>query len=334
MVDTDQRFSSWSEYTVSRSALVTGAYGFVGTSLCQLLAKGNWRLIAAHRRTVCPPTSVGTEQKYLPLSAEPQRWTESLRSIDCVVHLAAHVHQMGRDGTLDDNFDAINLEGSRFVAEQCARAGVKRLVFLSSIKVNGEGSNHHAYSAEDPPYPQDAYARSKLSAEIAVRDVCEATGVEFVIIRSPLVYGPGVRANFRSLLKILTLGVPLPFGSINNRRSLVGVGNLVSFIETCMTHPSATGRVWLISDGEDVSTAGLVRKLSRLMQRPDRLFAFPPRWLRRLGKIAGLDAQMSRLCDSLMVDATPAYDRLNWRPRMSVDEGLALTVEAFKAERN
>jgi UDP-glucose 4-epimerase len=241
---------------------------------------------------------------------------------------------MGREGTLDANFDAVNVEGSRFVAEQCARAGVKRLVFLSSIKVNGEGSNDHAYRAEDHPDPQDAYARSKLAAEIVVRDVCETAGVEFVIIRSPLVYGPGVRANFRSLLKIVELGVPLPFGSINNRRSLVGVRNLVSFIETCMTHPSVTGRVWLISDGDDLSTTGLMQKLSRLMQRPDRLFAFSPRWLRRLGKIAGLDAQMSRLCDSLMVDSTPAHDRLGWHPTVSVDDGLALTVEAFKSERN
>jgi nucleoside-diphosphate-sugar epimerase len=321
-------------FTVTRRALVTGAYGFVGASLCKLLVEGDWRLVAAHRRAASPPALAGTEQARLPLSAEPQRWLEALRSIDCVVHLAANVHQMGREATLEANFDAVNVEGSRFVAEQCARAGVKRLVYLSSIKVNGEGSNDHAYRAEDHPDPQDAYARSKLAAEIVVRDVCETAGVECVIIRPPLVYGPGVRANFRSLLKIVELGVPLPFGSINNRRSLVGVKNLVSFIETCMTHPGAAGRVWLISDGDDLSTTGLMRKLSRLMQRPDRLFAFSPRWLRRLGKIAGLGAQMSRLCDSLTVDATPAHDRLGWRPTASVDEGLALTVAAFRAERN
>jgi len=316
------------------SALVTGAHGFVGTSLCNLLLKSDWRLVAAHRRVSSPPLLAGTEQEFLPLSAEPRRWLDVLQSIDCVVHLAANVHRMGREAALDASFNSVNVEGTRFVAEQCARAGVKRLVFLSSIKVNGEGNNYTAYRAEDPPDPQDAYARSKLAAETAVRNVCETAGVEFVIIRSPLVYGPGVRANFRSLLKIVELGVPLPLGSIDNRRSLVGVENLVSFIETCMTHPNATGRVWLISDGDDLSTTGLMRKMSRLMQRPDRLFAFPPRWLRRLGKIAGLDAQMGRLCDSLMIDATPAHQDLGWRPTVSVDEELALTVEAFKAERN
>jgi nucleoside-diphosphate-sugar epimerase len=319
---------------VIRNALVTGANGFVGTSLCNLLVKGDWRLVAAHRRAFSTLIPSGTEQKYLPLSAEPQRWLDALQSIDCVVHLAANVHRMGREASLDVNFNSINVEGSRFVAELCARAGVKRLVFLSSIKVNGEGSNLRPYCAEDPPDPQDPYARSKLAAEIEVRDICESAGVEFVIIRPPLVYGPGVRANFRSLLKIVEFGVPLPLGSIDNRRSLVGIGNLVSFIETCMTHPSATGRVWLISDGDDLSTAGLMHKLARLMRRPDRLFPFPPRWLRRVGKIAGLNAQMGRLCDSLMVDATPAFERLGWRPPVSVDEGLAVTVEAFKAERN
>jgi UDP-glucose 4-epimerase len=316
------------------SALVTGAHGFVGTPLCNLLVNSDWRLVAAHRRASSPPRLAGTEQQYLPLSAEPRRWLDALQSIDCVVHLAANVHRMGRAGTLDANFNSVNVEGTRFVAEQCARAGVKRLVFLSSIKVNGEGNDQDVYRAEDPPDPRDAYARSKLAAETAVHDVCETAGVEFVIIRSPLVYGPGVRANFRSLLKIVERGVPLPFGSIDNRRSLVGVENLVSFIETCMTHPNATGRVWLISDGDDLSTAGLMRKISRLMQRPDRLFAFPPRWLRRLGKIAGLDAQMGRLCDSLMIDSTPAHEDLGWRPTVSVDEELALTVAAFKAERN
>lgn len=317
-----------------RSALVTGASGFIGTALCKLLVEGEWRVVAAHRRASAQPALVGIKQEYLPLSAESQRWQDVLQSIDCVVHLAANVHQMERAGKLDAKFDEINVEGSRFVAQQCVRAGVKRLVFLSSIKVNGEGSNDHAYHAEDPPQPQGAYARTKLAAEIAIRDVCGPAGVEFVIIRPPLVYGPGVRANFHRLLKMATHGLPLPFGSIDNRRSLIGVRNLAGFIETCMTHPHAAGRVWLISDGEDLSTTELMRKLLRLMQKPDRLFACSTLWLRRVANLSGLGAEMSRLCDSLVVDATPAYERLSWRPSVSVDEELAVTVEAFRAERD
>jgi UDP-glucose 4-epimerase len=276
---------------------------------------------------------VGASDECLPLSADPQRWQASLQAVDCVVHLAAYVHEMGRRGNVPAKFNALNVEGSRFVAEQCARAGVKRLVFLSSIKVNGEGGNSRGYFADDPPDPQDAYARSKLGAEMAIRDVCRSEGIELVIIRPPLVYGPGVRANFRRLMQLAKLGLPLPFGSIDNRRSLIGVGNLADFIQTCMTHPDAAGEVWLISDGEDLSTTELMRKLLHLMDSPDRLFAVSPRWLQRGANLIGLGAEMHRLCDSLVVDSAPAFERLNWRPIKSVDEGLALTVEAFEAER-
>jgi len=318
---------------VNRNALVTGAHGFVGARLCEFLLRNDWRLIAGGRRALSEPNIPGATQAYLPLSVDPQRWQASLQSVDCVVHLAAHVHEMGRKARADDKFNEINVEGSRFVAEQCARAGVKRLVFLSSLKVNGEGGTVRAYHAEDIPDPQDAYARSKLGAEMAIQNVCSSAGVEWVIIRAPLVYGPGVRANFRRLMQAVGLGVPLPLGSIDNRRSLVGLGNLVDFIHTCMTHPDAAGRIWLISDGEDLSTAELVGKLSRLMNKPARLLAIPPRWLRFAANALGLGAEMSRLCESLVVDSTPARERLDWRPITSLDEGLARTVDAFKAER-
>lgn len=314
-------------------ALVTGANGFVGTPLCGLLVEGGWRLVAAHRGSASSGRVDGITDVCLPLSAEPQRWQASLQSVDCVVHLAAHVHVMGRKGNAEQTFHEINVVGSRFVAEQCVRAGVKRLVFLSSIKVNGEGGNPRAYRAEDPPDPRDAYARSKLEAEMAVRNVCGAAGVEWVIIRPPLVYGPGVRANFRRLIQMAGLGLPLPLASVDNRRSLIGVGNLSDFIRTCMTHPEAAGRVWLISDGEDLSTAELIRRLSRLMNKPDRLFAISPRRLRFAANLFQLGAVMRRLCDSLVIDATPARERLNWRPALTVDQELARTVAEFKSGR-
>lgn len=245
MVAGNEGISRQPEFSVTSSALVTGAYGFVGVQLCNVLVGRDWRVVAGHRGRVPPADLPGVTAAYLPLSSEPDRWHHSMQSIECVVHLAAHVHQMGHGGEEDAAYEAINVGGSHFVAEQAARAGVKRFVLLSSAKVNGEGSNFRSYRADDKTDPQDAYARSKLRAEVIIREICARTGMEFVIVRPPLVYGPGVRANFHRLLSVAERGWPLPLGSIANRRSLVGVENLADFIVTCMTHPQAAGRVWL-----------------------------------------------------------------------------------------
>jgi nucleoside-diphosphate-sugar epimerase len=276
---------------------------------------------------------MGVTGDYLPLSAEPERWQRALQSIDCVVHLAAHVHHMGRDSRSDTAYQEINVAGTRFAAELAARAGVKRFVFLSTAKVNGEGCNGRSYRAEDQPDPQDAYARSKGAAEVIIRDICGRTGMEFVVVRPPLVYGPGVRANFLRLLRLTERAWPLPFGAIVNRRSLVGVENLVDFIETCMVHPQAPGRVWLVSDGEDLSTPDLIERLARFMGRPVRLFACPPTALRALAHLLGRSAEIARLCDSFVLDAGPAREVLEWRPPMSVDDGLGRTVAYFLAQQ-
>lgn len=330
----DQGFSRKPEFAVKPSALVTGASGFVGVHLCRRLVERDWRLVAGYRRMGPGPESAAIAGEYLPLSSEPGRWQAALGSIDCVVHLAAHVHQMGPAPPTDDAFDEINVQGSRFVAEQCARAGVKRLVYLSSAKVNGEGGELHAYGVEDPPDPRDAYARSKLAAEVAIRDVCERTGMQFAIIRPPLVYGTGVRANFQSLVRLTELGLPLPLASIDNRRSLIGVWNLVDFIETCMTHPDAAGRVWLVSDGEDISTPDLIRRLARAMQGPARLFPCPPVVLKTAAALAGRSGEVRRLCDSFTLDSSPARELLNWKPPMNLDEGLARTVADYRMRRH
>jgi nucleoside-diphosphate-sugar epimerase len=313
------------------SALVTGSRGFVGAHLCRLLAEHGWRVVAATRGPYGVQSTPDVINASLPFLSDPEAWRAALTSVHCVVHLAGRAHQMGSAGKAAAEFRTANVEGSRFVAEQAARAGVRRFVFLSSIKVNGEGGSLEPYRADDHPNPSDAYARSKLEAEVMLRDYCPQAGMQLVIIRSPLVYGPGVRANFERLLKLAALGLPLPLGSIHNQRSMVGVANLADFIETCMTQPGAADKTWLISDGEDLSTPELVRKLARLMRRPARLFAFSPTWLRRFAHIAGIGSEVSRLCDSLIVDATPAIELLNWRPPVSIDEGLARTVEAYSA---
>jgi nucleoside-diphosphate-sugar epimerase len=241
------------------------------------------------------------------------------------------VHQFGADSKAETDFREINANGTRFVVDQAVRARVRRFIYLSSIKVHGEGSVR-PYRESDEPRPQDAYARSKLAAEGIVRDMCSAAKLEWVIIRPPLVYGPGVRANFRKLLRLVDLGIPLPLGSVENRRSLVGIGNLVSFIELCMSHPRAAGAAWLVADCESVSTPELLRKIAKQMRRSDRLFEFPSKWLRCLAAMAGRGDELARLCDSLVVDSSAARDELNWRAGIPLDDELARTIEAFRQE--
>jgi nucleoside-diphosphate-sugar epimerase len=313
--------------------LVTGATGFIGSQLCPTLARRGWRVVGVSRSACQGARTDGLEEVVLPLSSQDDLWQDALRSVRCVIHLAAHVHQMRDDPLAANVYREVNVAGSQFVAEQAARAGVRRFVYLSSIKVNGEGGDPAPYRAEDEPNPLDDYGRSKRDAEIALRDLCARSGMDLVIIRPPLVYGPGVRANFKRLLHLAALGVPLPLGSIDNRRSLVNVWNLADFIETCMTHPAAPGNTFLISDGEDLSTPQLLRKLARSMRRPSRLFRCPPRALTSVAQWVGLGPEIRRLCDSLQVDSTPAREKLDWRPVVSVDEGLRRTVAAYRQTR-
>jgi nucleoside-diphosphate-sugar epimerase len=296
------------------SVLVTGGGGFVGTELCGSLAGRGWDV----------------RSEPLRLMTEPAKWQATLRSTHCVVHLAARAHQMRADPDAETAYHQINVEGSRFVAEQAANAGVRRFVFLSSIKVNGEGGAL-PYRATDVPDPRDPYGRSKLAAEQVIREVCARTHMEWVVIRPPLVYGPGVKANFRKLMRLVDLGIPLPLGSIENRRSLVGLTNLVHFIETCMVHRGAAGQVWLIADDECISTPELVNRLSQHMNHRARLFSFSPVWLRRLAATFHARGEFDRLCSSLQVDASPARVQLGWHPTRSLDGELARTVAAFRA---
>jgi UDP-glucose 4-epimerase len=300
----------------NRICFITGGSGFVGSALSAHLADRGWL--------------VRTDP--LRLLTEPAKWQSALQSVQCLVHLAAHVHQMGANSTEEAAYTKINLEGSRFVAEQAARAGLQRLIFLSSIKVNGEGGEQ-AYRGTDTPDPRDAYGRSKLAAELAIRDVCDAGGVQCVIIRPPLVYGAKVKANFRRLMRWVDAGLPLPFRSIENRRSLVGLSNLISFIDTCMQHPRAASKIWLVADDEPKSTPQLLRRIAHHMNRRSLLYPFPPAWLRKLAVPLGLGSEMSRLCDSLLVDASPARLELGWQPAVTFDEEIARTVASFQDEK-
>jgi nucleoside-diphosphate-sugar epimerase len=314
------------------TALITGSNGFVGHILCETLARGGWHVAGVSRRPEYRSGIPAVADICLSLNADADLWRRAMASVGCVVHLAARVHQLRESARRAAEPYKVNVDGSRFVAEQAALAGVKRFVFLSSIKVNGEGSIGRPYKADDDPNPGDSYAQSKFDAEHVLLEICRNAGMELIVVRPPLVYGPGVRANFARLLKLASLGLPLPLLAIDNRRSLVSVWNLVSFIEITMRHPAAQ-ETWLVSDGEDLSTPDLFARLARLMGNEPKLFKLPPIWLKRIASIIGRGAEIDRLCNSLQVDISPARAKLGWAPVMSVNEGLKRTVEAYCATR-
>ncbi len=233
-------------------------------------------------------------------------------------------------------FLRINAEGTRNLAEQAARCGVRRVVLLSSIKVNGEATlPERPFTPDDLVEPRDAYAISKKEAELALRGVAERTGLEFVIIRPPLVYGPGVGANFAAMMRCLVRRLPLPLGSVNNnRRSLVALGNLVDLIATCVHHPNAAGRILLVSDGEDMSTAELLVRMGNALGSPARLFPLPVMLLEVGARVIGRSALADRLCNSLQIDMTQTVGELGWHPPITAEEGLHVTASHFLQSRD
>lgn len=322
--------------------LVTGGSGFVGGALSKALAA---QADIAVRTTVrhAGRSKGQTDADVVVAELSPQTdWSEALAGVEVVVHTAARVHIMN-DHAADPlaEFRVVNVEGTLNLARQAAAVGVSRFVFLSSVKVNGEetypsrvaGSASRddggCFSEEDVPAPQDAYAISKMEAEEGLRGIAADTGMEVVIIRPPLVYGPGVRANFHALLRVVAYGLPLPFGLIANRRSLVALDNLVDFIVTCIQHPKAANQTFLVSDGEDVSTADLIRRLAHALGRPARLLPVPV-WLLQAGAaLLGKRHAAQRLCSSLQVDISKARQLLGWMPPLTLDEGLKKVSQGY-----
>jgi nucleoside-diphosphate-sugar epimerase len=304
--------------------LVTGANGFVGRSLCGCLNTHGHVVVPAVRRVsgLVGETVVGCFDG-------ATDWTSVLEACDVVVHLAARVHVMN-DRVQDPLvlYRATNTDATLNLARQAVAAGVKRFVFISSIKVNGEG-RELPYSEFDLPSPQDAYAISKWEAEQGLRAIESSTGMQVVILRPPLVYGPGVGANFLRLMRSVERGLPLPFGRVDNRRSLLYLGNFTDAIRVCLDHPAAAGQTFLLSDGEDVSSADLIRRLALAMHRPARLLPLPPSWLRAAGVLFGRGAEVDRLLGSLSVDSSKIRRELGWRPPFSMDEGLSQTADYY-----
>ncbi|WP_144158578.1 UDP-glucose 4-epimerase family protein [Paraburkholderia sp. BCC1885] len=310
------------------NVLVTGANGFVGSRLCQELAARGIAFVGTARNGRDDLVAVSD-------LALDNDWSHALRNVTDVVHLASRVHVMNEtEADPSIAFRRANVDGTINLARQAAETGVKRFVFVSSVKVNGESTTSTPFSELDTPAPQDPYGVSKHEAELALWEVARETGMEVVVVRPPLVYGPGVRANFQNLMRAIHQGIPLPIGSVRNLRSMVGLDNLVDFLIAALTHANAAGHVFLISDGEDVGTAALGRKLAKAMKRRAHLIPVPLFMLRAIGAVTGKTAVIERLTGSLQVDIRLAKQLLDWQPRVSLEQGIEQTVAHFVSTRD
>lgn len=320
---------------ISKPVLITGASGFVGAAVAARLVQLGCPNTRAAVRRAYTQLPLGVEGCVVPTLAADTDWTSALAGIDSVVHAAARVHVM-RESATDplDAFRRVNVEGTLNLARQAAQAGVRRFVFISSIKVNGEVTEPgRPFRADDEPAPQDAYGVSKLEAEVGLRALAEITGMEVVIIRPVLVYGPGVRANFQALMSLVNKGVPLPFGRTSNRRSLVALDNLVDLVCTCLEHPAAAHQTFLVSDGEAVSTAGLVRAMATALGKKPRLLDVPLPWMSRVAQAVGQGAVTQRLFESLEVDIDKNRQLLGWEPSTRMADALLATARPYVEAR-
>lgn len=312
----------------NHSILVTGATGFIGTFLLDRLAVAGYRVTAVVQSSTAGLPDRVTVLRGCAIAPETC-WAGKLDGIETVVHLAARVHVMHDTSTVPlDEFRRVNVAGTECLAREAAKAGVRRFIFVSSIKVNGEETNF-PYTEDKPVNPSDPYGISKMEAEQALQGIQAETGMEVVIIRPPLVYGPGVKANFYNLMKIVNSGMYLPLGSVANNRSLIYIENLVDAIVTCICHPKAAGQTYLVSDGEDVSTPELVRRVAYALEKSVRIFPFPPGLLRFAGKLLGKSGPIERLVGSLVIDSSKIRRELGWKPPSTMQQGLKLTAEWY-----
>jgi nucleoside-diphosphate-sugar epimerase len=308
---------------------VTGANGFVGRALCDILTARGLRVRALMReqRGTLPAGAEAAVVGTFDVNTEWRRWLEG---VDCVVHLAARVHVMNESVANEPLYEQTNVGITQSLAEASIRAGVRRFVFLSSVKVNGERTTGKAFRADDVPAPEDAYGRSKWLAEEVLDRLAKGSAFETVVVRPPLVYGAGVRGNFLRLLEWTRRELPLPLAAIRNRRSFVSVWNLCDLIDTCLRHPDAAGGTFMVSDDHDLSTPDLLTQLGAAMRRRVRLIGVPLPVLRVAAVLAGRRPELDRLSESLIVDASPTRARLAWHPPLSLAEGFQRTVTWYE----
>ncbi|HKS14115.1 MAG TPA: SDR family oxidoreductase [Pseudomonas sp.] len=312
--------------------LLTGATGFVGRAVLDVLSRSEGVRVVVALRKAASDLPAGVETYSIYDLTDDQSSRLSAHAPDVVVHCASRVHVMN-DTAADPlaEFRRVNVDGTIALARAARAAGAKRFIFISSIKVNGEGTLAGApYRADDTPKPTDPYGVSKLEAEEGLLALARETGLEVVIIRPVLVYGPGVKANFQSMMRWLQRGIPLPFGAINNRRSLVALDNLVDLVMTCIEHPAAANQVFLVSDGDDMSTTDLLRRMGHALGKPARLIPVPAQLLQAGARFLGKGALSQRLCGSLQVDIEKTRRLLGWKPPVSTDVALRAAARHFQ----
>jgi UDP-glucose 4-epimerase len=314
-----------------KKTLITGASGFVGGALCAHFVMRGFNVIGTVRKLPAAPVT-GVDYRIVGDLDASADWHDVLSGVQAVVHCASRVHVM-REKAADPLLAcrAVNVLGTGQLAREASTAGVSRFVYVSTIKVSGERTLGRPFCAEDDPQPEDAYAQSKLEAELTLKDISQNTQMEVVIVRPPLVYGPGVKGNFLSLLRVIQNGWPLPLASCDNQRSFIGLTNLVSLLEKCVTHPAAAGQVFLAADGDDLTTPELLRRVARALGRKARLLPFPPAMLHLAANITGRPGTYERLCGSLQVDTSKTRELLGWSPPSSVDAELARTASWYLA---
>ncbi|WP_429231142.1 UDP-glucose 4-epimerase family protein [Aeromonas veronii] len=303
--------------------LLTGATGFVGRAVLTQLIQQPELTVRTYGRRAPIGLPINLDHVVGELGAG-EDYASALQSVDVVIHCAAQAHMMNDSAHHGvDIYHDVNVDGTLNLARQAIAAGIRRFIFISSVKVNGESTvDTRPFNHASPAAPEDSYARSKQVAEDGLRELATNSGMELVIIRPPLIYGAGVKGNFSSLLAIAKKNLPLPLGAIHNQRSMVALDNLVDLIITCVTHPHAANQTFLVSDGEDISTTQLLEMIARAAGKSSRLLPVPMSWLRLAGKLTGKQAVIERLCGNLQVDIIHTKVTLGWQPPISVEEGI------------
>ncbi len=305
------------------NVLVTGATGFVGEHLCQHLLSQGYGVTAVGRKESFPIEHERLRYVVIAHIDGDTDWKDCLQGVHVVIHLAARVHHMNDKGLAAlAQYQEVNVKGTKQLAKAAIANQVKRFIYISTIKVIGEKTIEMPLRAEDQPRPTDAYSLSKLQAELILQEEAKRSGMEWVIIRPPLVYGPGVKGNFGRLIKLAKTKLPLPFGALKNRRSLVSIYNLCSFIECTVSHPNAASQVFLVSDNEDLSTSQLLRALRHALGKRGNLLPLPRFVLKLIGLILGKRREVARVVDSLQVNIEKSMRLLSWRPPMSVQRSI------------
>jgi len=313
-----------------KKILVTGASGFIGSALCSELVKSDFIVCGIGRNLDNSLNNCGYEYVSIGDINSQTNWKNILEKVDCIIHCAGRAHKMSENKELD-LYHLVNTKGTIRLAEEAVKAGVKRLIFLSSAKVNGESTgkinNKEIFTNKDKPEPQDSYSISKLRAEEALWEISAKKGLEVTVVRLTLVYGKEVKGNLKNLIKLVKLGIPLPLSMVKNKRSMIGIDNLINLLIRCIDHPQACGKTFLVSDGEDLSTQKLINYIAKSMGLKARLFPVPLTILKFLGFIFGKQKEVNRLTGSLRVDNNHTQKVLNWKPPLSVEEGIRRMVQ-------